>query len=165
MPVYLLSHYVFLLINFSSDGWILFWHELSSAVSTIGVKYNADKEVFTARIVASDNAVYYDVVVPVAIGEVQNFKNDARKSKILIKMNLDGKIKNPKKTYTAYLLDSKDADSLTRQRSVGIAGIDLNDIKINKTNSLKVDKIIESNKQYFRKFKVTVDRELNASYD
>ncbi|WP_201341490.1 O-antigen ligase family protein [Abyssogena phaseoliformis symbiont] len=36
MPVYLLLHYVFLLINFSSDGWTPFWHELSSAVSTIG---------------------------------------------------------------------------------------------------------------------------------
>ncbi|BBB24414.1 hypothetical protein CVFO_1344 [Isorropodon fossajaponicum endosymbiont JTNG4] len=148
-------------------------NEILGAPRLINVKYNADKEVFTARIVASDNAVYYDVVVPVVIGgEAQNFKNDARKSKILIKMNLDGKIKpvnfkikNPKKTYTAYLLDSKDADSLTRQRSVGIAGIDLNDIKINKINSLKVDKIIESNKQYFRKFEVTVDRELNVSYD
>ncbi|WP_201341469.1 hypothetical protein [Abyssogena phaseoliformis symbiont] len=107
----------------------------------------------------SDDAVYYDVAVPVAISETQNFKNDARKSKILIKMNLDGKIKpvnfkikNPEKTYTVYLLDSKDADSLTRQRSVGITEIGLNDIKINKIDSLKVDQIIEGNKQYFRKF-------------
>lgn len=133
-------------------------NEVLGTPKMINVKYNADKEVFDARVVASSNIIYYDIVIPVVMSEAKDFKKNIGQAEVFIKMNLDGKIKpvnfkiqNLNKMYAAYLVDKNNVNYLTKQKSAGVASIDLNNIEIDKINTLKVNNIINSNKKFFKK--------------
>lgn len=133
-------------------------NEVLGAPKLANLEYNADKEVFTAKVIAANATVSYDVLIPVAIVDAPDFKKTVEQSSVAIKMDVTGKIKpvnfkiNDSKgvVYTAYLVETKDA--ITKQRSTGVDDLDLNDVVIDKANTLKVDTIIDRNEKYFGKF-------------
>ncbi len=124
------------------------------------LEYNADKEIFNAKVVATNAAVAYDIFIPVAIVDAPGFKENIKQFSVAIKMDIEGKIKPVTFTidngsgvnYIAYLTDSKNADLVTKERSTGVNYLDVNDVIINKADTLKVDSIIDRNEKYFGKF-------------
>jgi hypothetical protein len=131
-------------------------NEILGEPKMLKLKYDADKELFAGRVVAADNTVYYDIVVPVILKEAPDFKKNVKRLDIFVKMSLNGeikpasfKIKNFDKVYFGSLISEEKS-----VKNKSIAEIDLNSIKIKKTKDLKVDGIVENNNKYFRTLKV-----------
>jgi hypothetical protein len=144
--------------------------ELLGEAKLINVLYNADKEVFNARVVAADNTVHYDIVIPVVLSKAQVFKYNADKSKVFVNMNLKGEIKpidfkiqNSGDVYTAYLSNGM-INTSVKLKDINAIDVDLKSIQVEKTKDLKVDTILEDNKEFFRTLEVDGIVKSNKKY-
>jgi uncharacterized protein YkuJ len=134
-------------------------NEVLGIPKLVNVLYDADREIFNAKVIAQNSAVSYDVLIPVAAINAQDFKKSSNEAIVAIKMNLKGQIKpvsfridNAQGSYVAYLENDELINMAieSEQRSSGVEDIDLSGIKINRAKVLKVGDSVNSNEEYFR---------------
>lgn len=131
-------------------------HNVLGTPKIASIQYNADKEIFTAKIIASNSRVAYDVFIPVALSEAKLFKQNANDAKVVITMNIDGgkirpvsfKINNAQASYDAYLSNNQNIS--TKQRSAGVDDVDFSDAIIEKPDDIDVESILNNNEKFFQ---------------